>query len=1857
MKKRILAGVLALLMAASAMPMSDFADFIPDMSLTASANEQEDDFKPFSGKIEDGMKLSYAGKFDEYGTPYLSITVQDADIFTRQDATITINTNCLKEAIEADIKKNKFDDSKIQYTMLETYSNAITGNTQIAHVVFSEDDTYIDAVGGLLAGCTNLQTVKFNSRIRRLSGTFSGCTYFVGSDTDNTVDLTNIIEVGKSTFSNCKTLAGAKFDSGLERIGSNAFNGCIKLTNITIPKRTEIVGDTVFSGCTALKSCKFEEGSQARYIGINAFSGCTALTNVNVGDKENTLPTGLYKTGKNAFAGCTSLHEFTIPKNIKYLSENMFQDCTALRNVTFEEGSECEFVLDNAFSGCSAMINIELPDKLKAIGCSSFGRCINLEKVIVPDNIEAFDIVQNKDWKMPKGAKEWDLTWEQEQGRYEPVTSIDNAGSGGTFTNCPVLSLAQKSKAEKLKPNQILMPDNVSYIPDGCFERCTGITDVQMPGVTEIDENAFRECTALPQVTVPDAVKIIRKQVFFKCSALRTVEYSKQTTQIQEDAFGNCTSLETMTPNGTESIEYTVQIPKTLSMVCKKAFENCTSFKYLNFLDADVSAFAIMEEGAFSGCASLEGSTADGTSSEELRFPKKVVVIEANVFEKCSKLKTVRFTGNVTSIGDSAFSNCTEMTKITLNPTVTQVGRSAFAYCKKLEQLPMTETGESALTQLEDVKDMAFTGCETITEVDLSEAKNVEAIGLSAFVGCKSLQRVILAPDGKLGSIGSSAFSGCAALTFVSDDINASFNSLPDSVHTIGQNAFLGTGLKNITIVAPANQTYYNVIGSNAFENCKDLEYIDLSKSNLTTLPASFAARDAALKEVKLPAALSAVMDNAFDGCKALEKINSDEKGVSQLPEKLKSIGSAAFRDNLCISKVIIPAATDNINTNAWSVVSSYKQADIDAGVVDPLREFVVDENNSNYMSIDGVLYNKKGTRKLLIYPVMKPETEYTVPEFVEEIAENAIVNNKFLAAIKLNDNVKTIAKNSIKSCTGLRSVEFGTNTNVAINNSAFTGLTGDPKVAFYAAKGSTAEAFAASHSSQIEFIDNDKIAVSLTIAQGSKIRVLKSDGKFKLDAVLLDKNDQPTKDVLAWTSSDLDTVIVDNSGNVTPRADGNSTVTVSSANGLTASIEVIVGATTISKDMVTLPEMNYVYDGTAKLQPVTVTLDDKQLVENTDYTLVYKDNINAGTAVVTVKGKGKFTGSVDFEFTIAPKSIQNAVVTFSPDPVYYTGSPLEPFAEVVLDEVYLLGERDYDVVFDKNTNVGQGEATITGKGNYTGSILKKFTIAANPIGDMIIDLSRTSFDFNGIVQRPNVTIANKDHVLLTEGVDYTVTIPESSDAGRYEIVIKGIGGYCGEVTRSYWIAARSIDEPGITAAPKTESVVYDGSEKTVKVEVKDGERKLTEGKDYTLSFEENINVGTAYAVITGIGNYQNSVPVAFEITPKPASELTVKLSKQSYQYDGKPKTPDVTVYDGNKVLEPGTDYTFAYEKNTDPGTAYVVITGQGNYGKTAKIPFSIVSKEVVVERIYGANRFLTSVEISKKACESADTVVIASGMNFADALAGVSYAKALNAPILLVAKDSISNDMLSEISRLGATKAVILGGTGAVSDKVVNAIKNKGIKDIERIAGKSRFDTAAEIAAKLKDKAGAPENVYFVFYNGFADALSVSSVAGVQGAPVLYVKTTGDLDDATKKYLASVKGSIKNAYIIGGTGVISNAMSNKIKSYIGKTPERVYGANRYETCVAVNTKFASTVSAKTICVATGADFPDALAGGVFAAMNTAPLFLVNGKDKRSNLSDTQTAYIKQKAAAKMYVIGGTGAVSDAYVTKIKNIK
>ena len=308
------------------------------------------------------------------------------------------------------------------------------------------------------------------------------------------------------------------------------------------------------------------------------------------------------------------------------------------------------------------------------------------------------------------------------------------------------------------------------------------------------------------------------------------------------------------------------------------------------------------------------------------------------------------------------------------------------------------------------------------------------------------------------------------------------------------------------------------------------------------------------------------------------------------------------------------------------------------------------------------------------------------------------------------------------------------------------------------------------------------------------------------------------------------------------------------------------------------------------------------------------------------------------------------------------------------------------------------------------------------------------------------------------------------------------------------------------------------------------------------------------------------------------------------------------------------------------------------NYAETNSLDFA--------RRLSGSNRYATAADISKNTFESANTVVIASGEDYADALAGVPYAKSIGAPILLTTKDKLPAETLAEIKGIGAKKAVILGGTGAVSDNVKIELESNGLKT-GRISGSSRYATAANIAEKTNS---APDEVFFVVGTSYADALSISSVAAIKNAPVIYINKDGDINADTAKYLSKLKAKncVYNTYFIGGEGAISKEIMTKVSSMLGASKVRISGKNRYETCVEINHWFRNLFAKGTACLATGANFPDALAGGVFAANKYAPLILTS-----PTVTEPQHKYFTTYQAKSVYVFGGAGAVSEKEIRDI----
>ncbi len=359
-----------------------------------------------------------------------------------------------------------------------------------------------------------------------------------------------------------------------------------------------------------------------------------------------------------------------------------------------------------------------------------------------------------------------------------------------------------------------------------------------------------------------------------------------------------------------------------------------------------------------------------------------------------------------------------------------------------------------------------------------------------------------------------------------------------------------------------------------------------------------------------------------------------------------------------------------------------------------------------------------------------------------------------------------------------------------------------------------------------------------------------------------------------------------------------------------------------------------------------------------------------------------------------------------------------------------------------------------------------------------------------------------------------------------------------------------------------------------------------------------------------------------------------------------------------------------------DGWSADAAISADGRYVAFSSIATNLVDgdnnalEDVFVRRIKaqppsiaieGTNRFDTAVSASKEAFPDgldptgARTVVIATGRNWPDALGGTSLAGALDGPVLLVDTKSVPAAVTAEITRLGADKAIIIGGTGAVDPAVETALKNQlDAADVTRIAGADRYVTADLVAAEVRKTMGtAWDGTAFVATGGnFPDALVAAPLAAAQGWPLYLAHPTTGLSAAT---VTAMQG-VTDAIILGGTGAVSQATEDGLVTRLYRDGVlRLQGANRYATAVAVATHAVSLGHTwDLVGITTGENFPDALAVGVLQGKNNSVMLLTTP----TTLHPAPVAALTTNAVAIETVtfFGGTGAVSQAVRNSVLQI-
>lgn len=310
------------------------------------------------------------------------------------------------------------------------------------------------------------------------------------------------------------------------------------------------------------------------------------------------------------------------------------------------------------------------------------------------------------------------------------------------------------------------------------------------------------------------------------------------------------------------------------------------------------------------------------------------------------------------------------------------------------------------------------------------------------------------------------------------------------------------------------------------------------------------------------------------------------------------------------------------------------------------------------------------------------------------------------------------------------------------------------------------------------------------------------------------------------------------------------------------------------------------------------------------------------------------------------------------------------------------------------------------------------------------------------------------------------------------------------------------------------------------------------------------------------------------------------------------------------------------------------------------------------VTRVDGGEggRIGTADQVAKSLFSTSQNVVLVNGFGYADAVSATPLAKQLNAPILLTAGgDTLESEVLDTIETLKATKIYIVGGTGVVSSSIEDSLK--GNYQVERIAGTTdttRMGTNAEVAKKVLSMSGQKSAMLVNGQDGYADALSVSSIAAQKGYPVLLASST-QVSDGVKNVISSNSLSVM---AVGGDGVLPQS----VVSSAGGSKITGNSADRFATNLAVLQYFQNNggVDFTNIYVAAGGasstQFADALVASAAAAKTGSPLVLSGaGADENAQMNAKNYILSNIKDGSKITIIGGDASVSSSVEEGLKN--
>ena len=538
-------------------------------------------------------------------------------------------------------------------------------------------DTVENINAGAFNGCSSLETLTLKNVAKIDSSdtnrTFGGCMSLKKVSvtgvmtTDNTGKTTLSTTIGTSAFKDNKALKEINLDT-IKTVSQEAFRGCGVADDGTDPAKLTLnnvnaIGALAFYGCgfkavqiprqlTSVATGKIDGveygpfaggkletvsfGTLINDIPDNLCMNTASLQKIELQSVKATLKT----IGKNAFKGCTSVEEVTIPKGISTVSNSAFEGCSGLTDVTIAA---------------------------KTINAKAFAECTNLKAVKMEEGVTtiqgmAFANTQISAVTIPSTLKTAGTT---KEGNIEK----------GPFAGTMIATVhGQTGDSTEAQEGATILPET-KKIPDNLFLGCTSIIDVQIPEtVTEIGQKAFKDAGSVENVTFAvntetGKVKGVEKigiSAFDGCSSLQELVLPETVTEVLQGAFANEGAL----------VKADMSRAASLKKWEKESFKGDTALAEVVLPTA--GGITAIPDGAFAGCTSLTG--------ENLKIPKNIVTITANAFKE-SGLKKLYIPNQVTTIGTSSFEACKNLEDVHISNNISIISQSTFKNCEKLEKI------------------------------------------------------------------------------------------------------------------------------------------------------------------------------------------------------------------------------------------------------------------------------------------------------------------------------------------------------------------------------------------------------------------------------------------------------------------------------------------------------------------------------------------------------------------------------------------------------------------------------------------------------------------------------------------------------------------------------------------------------------------------------------------------------------------------------------------------------------------------------------------------------------------------------------------------------------------------------------------------------------------------------------------------------------------------------------------------------------------------------------------------------------------------------------------------------------------